>query len=67
MLSTSVMCQDSNIRVVLSILKSENLLCEKYASIGRVHEIYSFFLCTPNDFNSDHNIFKKLLIFIIWR
>lgn len=43
MLSTSVMCQDSNIRVVLSILKSENLLCEKYASIGRVHEIYSFF------------------------
>lgn len=43
MLSTSVMCQDSNIRVVLSILKSENLLWEKYASIGRVHEIYSFF------------------------
>lgn len=43
MLSTSVMCQDSNIRVVLSILKSENIYVKSMQVLEEFMKFTVFF------------------------
>lgn len=44
MLSTSVMCQDSNIRVVLSILKSENIYVKSMQVLEEFMKFTVFFM-----------------------